>query len=234
MSNVVKIIYALVLLALVFKPFFIPDNPSFISEDLFRSFTNFALILIACLFYYLHQKDIKRKEREKKVIEEKLEISAKRLIESFEYIGLVNRRLPLLEEVTTKVLSKSSDTRQSKKYIFQTLLATAVNSITKVDWGIFRFIKVDEQKTIKEVSYTKDNYVLFTTNISNYQLVQMRESRNRVKRIGKLNCIYSSDYNSPIQCILILPEVAKELDTEIAVLQSITDQAKLFYKYFYT
>ncbi|MBU1131001.1 hypothetical protein KJ840_02610 [Patescibacteria group bacterium] len=234
MSNIAKIIYVLVLLALIVKPFLIPDNPSFIPEDFFRSLTNLILILIAFLFYYFHQKDIERKEQEKKVMEKKLEVSTKKLIESFEYIGLVNRRLPLLEEITTKILSKSSDTRQAKKYIFQTLLATAVNSITKADWGLFRFVKIDEQKTMKEFSYAKNNYILLTTNITNHQLAQMRRNGGRIKKIEKLNCIYSSDYNSSVQCILILPELVKELDTELTVLQSITDQAKLFYKYFYS
>lgn len=185
-------------------------------------------MVILGLAYLVHLYDVRKKEKEKITLEKKLEISIEKMNESFRYIGLVNRRLPLLKNLTTELLSKSSE---KNRIIFEELLAIAVSTIAKSDWGMFRFMKVSDQKTVKEFCYTCKNYILLKTKVGNKELIEMVNTRENFKEIGDLFVLDTSDNKADVQCFLIFPKGENDIKTEYSILQAIVDQAQLFYKY---
>ena len=195
---------------------------------------NLLLILAGYIIFLLYKRDIKFKEKEKKDLEEKLQLSAAKLNDAFKYIGLVNRRLPLLQDITSGLMIKSGLTKNGKKAILNDLLSTAVISVAKTDWGLFRFIDQKNKKTIKEFSFTQRNYLLLKTKISNEKLLNIASSQGNYYKLGKFHFFVTSDRSSDIICFLILPVSQGSLINDTySVMQNITDQAQLFYKYLY-
>lgn len=227
MTRFTKLVYLLLIILLVIIPFFITAPVLFFPESHAEALT---ILIILGLAYLVHLYDVRLKEREKKTLEKELEISMEKLNESFRYIGMVNRRLPLLRNLTTELLSKSNG---KNKIVFEELLAIATSTIAKSDWGMFRFIKMSEQSTEKEFCYTSRNYILLKTKVGNKDLVEMVNSSENIKRIGDLYVMRTTDKKETIQCFLIFPEGENKIDSEYSVLQAIVDQAQLFYKYLY-
>ena len=225
MTKFTKIVYLVLIIMLVILPFFITAPVLFFPESHAEALT---ILIILGLVYLVHLYDVRMKEKEKKSLEKELEISMEKLNESFRYIGMVNRRLPLLRNLTTELLSKSNG---KNKIVFEELLAIATSTIAKSDWGMFRFIKMSEQSTEKEFCYTSRNYILLKTKVGNKDLVEMVNSSENIKRIGDLYVMRTTDKKEKIQCFLIFPEGENKIDSEYSVLQAIVDQAQLFYKY---
>lgn len=225
MTKISKIVYIILILLLVILPFLITKTILFFPESHAEAVT---ILIILGLVYLVHLYDVGLKEKEKKSLEKKLDISIEKMNESFKYIGLVNRRLPLLKNLTTELLSKSSE---KNRIIFEELLAIAIATIAKSDWGMFRFMKVSDQKTVKEFCYTSKNYILLKTKVGNKDLLEMVNGRRNVKAIGDLLILNTSDNKADVQCFLIFPKGENDVKTEYSILQAIVDQAQLFYKY---
>jgi hypothetical protein len=227
MTRFAKIVYLILIILLVVLPFFITEPVLFFPESHAEAVT---ILVILGLAYLVHVYDVRIKEKEKKSLEKQLETSIEKLNESFKYIGTVNRRLPLLRNLTTELLSKSSE---KNKMVFEELLAIATSTISKSDWGMFRFIGMKNQNTEREFSYTQRNYILLKTKVGNKDLVEMIDGKDHIKKIGDLNVLSTTDKKEKIQCFLIFPQGENKIDAEYSILQAIVDQAQLFYKYLY-
>lgn len=227
MTNFSRIVYVVLILLLVILPFSITKPILFFPESHAEALT---ILVILGLAYLVHLYDVRLKEKEKRALQRKLEISIERISESSKYIGSVNRRLKLLKNLTTELLSISSE---KDKIVFEELLSIATSTIGKSDWGMFRFVKISKQNTVREFCYTNKNYVLLKTKVGNKDLLEMVNTKENFKRIEDLFVFNTSDNKADIQCFLILPKGETDIETEYSTLQAIVDQAQLFYEYLY-
>lgn len=227
MTRISKIVYVVLILLLVILPTLITKPILFIRESHAEALT---ILIILVLVYLVHLYDVRLKEKERRSLEKELEISIEKINESFKYIGLVNRRLPLLKNLTTELLTKSSG---KDRIIFEELLVIATSTIARSDWGMFRFVKISGQNTVREFYHTSKNYILLKTKVGNKELMEMINTGENIKRIGYLFVLKTSDNKAGIRCFLIFPKGQNNIETEYSTLQAIVDQAQLFYKYLY-
>ena len=226
MSKFTKFIYVLLFIALVLHPHFVPDHIGILPRAYAESLITGFIMALALLMYYLHKRDLRRKDAE-------LKTSTEKLADSFKYIGLVNRRLPLLKSLTSDLLANSKLSKKEKLKIFQDLLATALVSVAKVNWGLLRFIDTDSGKTVKEFIFTTEEYVVMKNGIGNKELLQSRQQTAAIKTASDLFIIPTTEQEAVIQGHLVFPKPAESLEDERWILQAITDQAQLFFKYLY-
>ena len=232
MSNFTKIIYFLLFVALILMPHF-SRHIGPISQAYAESVATLVILGIAYFIYYLHKRELAKQKQKTQALETDLKISQNKLIESFEYIGKVNRQLPLLKELSSDLLSNIQPTKRYKKTVFESLLATAVVSIAKVDWGAFRFVDVSSHRTVKEFVHAAKDYVLLKHRIGNGDLMHISAGAGKSQTIGDLYIIPASDQVTAVKAYLILPNVDNNLADEYSLLRAITDQAQLFYKYLF-
>jgi hypothetical protein len=225
MTRISKTVYLVLILLLVIVPFLITKEILFFPESHAEALT---ILIILGVAYLVHLYDVRLKEKEKKALEKELELSIEKLNDSFKYIGQVNRRLPLLKNLTTELLSKS---REKNRTIFEELLSIATSTIARSDWGMLRFIRVSKQSTEKEFYYTSKNYILLKMKVGNKDLLGMANVGRNFRKIGDLVVLNTSDDKADIQCFLIFPEGENDIKTEYPILQAIVDQAQLFYEY---
>ncbi|MFA4819012.1 MAG: hypothetical protein WC621_04160 [Patescibacteria group bacterium] len=233
MSKITKIVYVVLFIILLLMPHF-SRHVGDISQAYVESIVMLVIFGIAYLTYFLNKYELRKHEEQTRKLEQNLQISEQKLLESFEYIGTVNRRLPLFKNLSSDLLDNNQFTKKYKKGIFDNLLATAVISIAQAKWGVFRFVEVAKQRTVREFIFAPKNYVLLTQRIGNKDLIVCRNDDSNIKKVGNFYIIPTSDQVALIQNFLILPQSDTDFGEEYPILRAITDQAQLFYKYLFT
>ncbi len=231
MGTVTKFVYILLAGLLLLEPQIVNDDLFLVSRHYVLTIMNAIILVVAYLLYLVTKRDLARKEREKRVMEMKLTRSHGTLNDAFAYIGILNRRLPLLKNLTTDVVSRGVATKKERKRIFDELLATAVASIVRTEWGMLRFIRVDKEKTTQEFFFTTHSGSN-QPHISNHELLSLNEDDAPLKYVDSYCCVATSDRTSPVRCFFIFPPYERTDAQDDMVLQSIVDQAQIFSAYF--
>lgn len=214
-----KLIYASLLLLLLAEPFLIYDSVFGIPESLVESIVLLVILILLYLNYYFYQKDYN--------------LTNQKLIESYAYIGQVNRHLPLLKDLTSGILQNSKNSENQKKETFVKLLSIAAVSLAKVDWAIFRIINRQTYKTVREFMFTSGGVIVLTNKIGNKDLLLSRNTKGALK-LSEMFWVYAtSEEESEELCFLILPNAGTINLNEDFILQAIVDQAQILYKYLY-
>ena len=232
MTQFTKIIYILLFVLIVLTPHFGIGHLFSIPELYAQSLTTLVLFGVAYIVYLLHRRDLRKTEKEKQTLENKFLFSSEKLNDAYRYIGSVNRRISLLNDMSTGLLGRTKETKKGKLAIFQELLMTAVMTLSHSSWGMFRFIQVVNGRTEKEFTYAAEKYILLKSNIGNRELLRIRRTSDRIAKIGNLHVVPTSDREASVQCFFIFAKGEYNIEVEISALQAIVDQAQLFYKYF--
>lgn len=225
-------IYFVLFIALVLMPHFSRHIGS-VSQAYAESAATVVILGIAYLVYYLHKRELARQKRRLQALEGEIKISQNKLVESFEYIGKVNRRLPLLKELSSDLFANSRPTKRYRKNVFESLLSAAAVSIAKADWGMFRFVDLTAGRTAKEFVHAAKSPALLRQRIGNADLMHISTGAGKPQMLGDLYIVQASDRSSSVRGFLILPNAGSNLRDEYSLLQAITDQAQLFYKYLF-
>lgn len=232
MSRFTKLIYIVLFIGLVIHPHFVTGHVFSVSQAYAQTLITLLIVFTGIMVYVLHKRDIAKRDLEKKEIESKFEVSSKNLNDSFKYIGLMNRRLPLLPRMTTGLIVRTNQTKNGKKTVFDDLLITAAVSIAGAKFGVFRFVDTSTQRTLKEFIYTDKGNTGKIPPISNSGLIS--NSGFEATRKNSKNYIFkTSDKKASIKCFMILSKEKQGSNGESSVLQAICDQAQLLYKYLY-
>lgn len=235
MSLTTKIAFFILFLVILVEPHFITGHVFSLPEEYAESIASLLVFGLAYGVYALHRRDAKRREEQVRQLKREERISQEKLIDAFEYIGVVNRRLPLLQKLTSDLLANEKGNDRARKDVFQRLLALAVTSVAKAEWGMFRFVESGREQTVKEFTYTSRHFLLLKTSVSNRELIKTREQKKNVREMGELGVIPTTDQEMAVQGYFVFPKVKDaDLGDEVGVLQAIVDQAQLLYKYLYT
>ncbi len=232
MAKVTNTIYALLFIALLFMPH-LSRHVGVVSQAYMESIAMLAIFGLAYLTYHLHNNELYKREERVRTLEEHLDTSEKRLIESFQYIGSMNRKLPLLKNLSSDLLGRHQLTKKGKKSIFDALLSTAVVSIARVHSGMFRFVEVATGRTRKEFTLALEDAIGAVRKIGNRELLACRTVTGAFKSINGYYIVPASDQTASVQNFLIVAQAKTETEVEYPTLQAITDQAQLFYKYLF-
>lgn len=225
MSKFTKIIYFLLFVFLLLQPHIFQGHISFFSSASLQSILTFLVFGVAYGIYLLHKEDIQKREKEKQKLSDEV-------VSNYEYIGLLNRRVPLLKEITTGVLSRRKVTKNEKKEIFNELLTLATISVGKGKRGLFRFVHTQSFHTLKEFQLVVDQQEKNFQKVSNKEMMSLLY-QNSVHVTDEHYILGSSETNLPIRCIYVLaPSESLEKD-QLVVLQAIVDQAQLLYSHLY-
>lgn len=182
---------------------------------------NLLIVAFGALVYYLY-------ERERRV-------SESRLLEASKYIGAVNRKLPILKEITTDLLAGDMTSAKQKAKVFQKLVGLAAVTIAKSDRGLMRFIDIETGRTVKEFRYAlKSGHVSAAESIGNKELLACEtQAYKRQNPSPNRLVIATSDRAAPIRAFLVIHNVRERIAGEIHTLQAIVDQGQLLWRYLF-
>ena len=211
-------IYAVLIVGLFFHPHFSAHIAPF-WKPYVEGLTNLIIVGLGIFTYYIYNHEQREFER--------------RFLETSAYIAVVNRKLPLLQEITTGLLSGDIKTAKQITVVFQNLVGIASKTIAQSDCGLMRFVEIGTGRTVKEFWYTLGNTrsdVPFT--VGNKELLLCGTSAHTTASVSATRLILAaSDRATPVRAFLVIPNVREGVEKDISILQSIVDQGQLLSRY---
>lgn len=177
-----------------------------------ESLLNALIAGSGALAYYVHRRRLRE--------------SADKIARSYQYIGSIHRRIPLLSDMTTKLISQRGGNGEERKKAFNSLLNTAVISVARADWGVLRFVETRKMRTVREFRSASSS----ASPLSSIPNKALTEGGKKLETGHFL--FRTSDRHASIQAFLILPAMSDISDRE-PLLQSVADQAQLLYAYLF-
>jgi len=162
------LVFGITLIAAVLTPHIVYGHV-LISEKYAQSIILLLDLTVAFMFYFIYRKEVNDINEEKREVEESL-------IASYKYIGRTNVQIDLYDKFINFFSGKGIKNKSEEKKVFGDLLKIMINSVTKADKGLIRFVEVKAGRTVKEFSYHKDGDQ-FIARIPNKDIIASRQSR---------------------------------------------------------
>jgi len=111
----------------------------------------FLLGMFGFLFFILkeHQLAVQQKDKERE--QRRLQQTAKDLVESYSYIGEINRKMDILMQIGIGLSERPNLNKAKESEIYKSILDSA-NFLLKANCSTLRFVNIKTSRTIKEVS----------------------------------------------------------------------------------
>lgn len=171
----------------------------------------FIDLIIAYIFYYFYQKKLK-----------KLNQVENELMSAYEYIGLINNKMQLINDFINNLPINDVGNRSQKNWFFKNLLKKIVVSVAKAKLGLLRFVDRENNKTVSEFYYQQNDHPI-NLKLSNKEIVK---GHDNISKDG-LTILRSDFPKTEITCILCYQDNDQLIDFKL--LKSLLNQIHLLF-----
>lgn len=220
-------IYFIVFILAVFVPDIIKNDFHSISNTRLQEIAIFFLAMVGFLFFIFEEQKNKVQEKEKEKNLRQLENTSRDLVESYSYIGEVNRKMDILLQIALGVLDRSVLDKNKEKEIYHDII-NAANFLMKADCSCLRFLELTTKKIKKEVR-TCTGHCL----IKSSDLLENGDGINYKKSDGLL-IITSSQKINNVKSFLLVKGFDKDEENapkNLEILRVLASQALFIYSY---
>lgn len=222
--------YLILFTIAVLVPDIVRDSFYSLPEKRAEELAIFLLGMAGFLIYVFkeHQFSIQEEEREKS--QKKFYQTAKDLVESYNYIGEVNRKMDMLMDIALGISDRSSFSKVKEKEFYHSIVEAA-NSLTESRHSSLRFIDIKSGKTKKDFLVNNNKEAMNT--IKNTELVEMGDNVN-TKKIGDFLVISSAKNIDNVKSYIITKDYNKEKESasnNLEILKFLASQALFAYHY---
>lgn len=220
-------IYLIIFIVAVLIPDIVRKDILGIPQEQFEELTIFFLGMIGFLFFILkeHQLAIQKKEKERE--QRRLQQTAKDLVESYSYIGEINRKMDILMQIGIGLSERPNLNKAKENEIYQSIIDSA-NFLLKADCSTLRFVNTKSGKTIKEVNSNEK-----CNTLKNSDLLTMGENIHIKHMHGSLAVCSHRTINN-IKSYLIInsfDELQGKDNNNQEILKYLISQALFLYSY---
>lgn len=171
---------------------------SFLAEERSEEVAIFLIGAIAFLIFIKNEKRIAQQKKEKEMAQKKMNQTIKDLVESYSYIGEINRKMDILMGVALGISNNSVIDKKSEKEAYGSIVDAAM-FIFKAESGSLRFVNMNTKQTEKEIKVPEDIFF----RVSNGDLLAMEKNVN-AKKIDENFIISSPQSFNEIKSYIIL------------------------------
>jgi len=143
-------IYLVIFTFVVFIPTTIQHGFYGFSKVQTEEFATLILGSIGFLIFLIQEKRLKNNLVEKTDIQRKVYRMAKDLTHSYSYIGEINRKLDIIEQITFSYPESLNVTTKKQREIYDSIMA-AIKIFGKSDEFVLRFVCLPDNEVIKEI-----------------------------------------------------------------------------------
>lgn len=221
-------IFAALFAIAVLVPDIVRGSVSFLTEERVEEMIIFILGSIAFSTFIINERKIAFQKSEKEKAQKKMSQTVKDLVDSYSYIGEVNRKIDILMGVALGLTERSVLDRKKEKETYESIV-TAANFLLKADCSMIRFVNLKTNRTEKEIKIPECANI----SVANNDLIRMNEHVN-VKKQNGLFIVSSPQTINNVKSYLIIDgydtqEESKPKNTEI--LKLFASQAIFLYAY---
>jgi hypothetical protein len=152
-------IYFIIFILAVLVPDIITRNFLFLTENRLEELLIFFMGAIGFLIFLIKDRQISIQEKEKTKKEKELVIAARNLIESYTYIGEVNRKMDILMSVALGLTDRSELDKKKEKEIYDSIIQAASTLMKAKHTGLIFFNlksgKIEQEIRLKGKSLSR-------------------------------------------------------------------------------
>lgn len=216
-------IYLVVLTFMVFVPSTIQQGFYNFSVVQTQEFTTLIIGFFAMLVFLVQEKRLKKNLAEKSNIRKTTNRITKDLTQSYSYIGEVNRKLDILEQIVLHYPESFNLTVKKQKEMYDSVIE-AIRLLGKSDEFSLRFIRLSTMEILKEIRSFPDLELNFSC-----------------KNLGAITQVFESDeftitpspkdIDGIVACIVIKKKTPNHKIVDFEILKVIASQALLFFMF---
>lgn len=189
----------------------------------------FGLAGLGTFIAYNRIMDSRMRERDTAV--DSAERAKKELIESYKYIGQVNRQIEMLKSISNQTSMTLVDAESYRKDLLQSIVSNAA-AVCGSKRALLRFVDIAKLRTESETTYSVS--ATEAIKISNKDLRGLHESGVshafiRVDDGSRVLAIASDRKISSVRAFLIFSAEVPDADVEVSLLKVFANQAELVY-----
>ncbi len=206
-----------------------------LTETQLEELTIFVFGIAGLLTFATYERLMERREREREQVDADYGRVKRELIESYAYIGSMNRKIELLKKVANETSLAAEQGRQHKD-LFQAVAQNACAAVG-ADAALIRLVNPDPIRTEGEYLHATSSDIQFK--VPNKDLLQLKQNDSSHAFVrsedGREILVVPSDHRETGRAYILLTldsEKIQELD--IPLLKVFANQAEMLYKNFAT
>jgi len=220
-------IYFIIFTIAVLVPDIVSQGVFFFSENNVEEIIIFLLGITGFILFVIkeRQASVQKKEREESL--RQLERASKDLIESYSYIGEVNRKMDILLQISLGLMDRSVLDRRKEKEIYQSII-NAASFIMKAECACLKFVNNHKDRIEKESRVNECR-----CNFKNAELFKLDENLNVFKKENFLIITSRETIRSVKSCLLIkgYDEKEERIPNNTGIIKALASQALFIYAY---
>ena len=221
-------IFSILFLIVVLIPDIVRGGILLLSEERAEELAIFILGAITFLIFIQNEKKTTLHKKEKEKNQKKMDQTVKDLIDSYNYIGEVNRKMDILMGVVLGLSDNSILDKNKEREVYESII-NATNFLLKAKTTIIRFVDLRNNKTEKEINFqTNGNKA-----IPNKDLTSMGENIN-VKKQDEMLIVSSPQKIKNMKVYLIISGYDEEEESKpknMEILKLFASQSIFLYSY---
>lgn len=230
----ISVVYLVFFVLAVLSPS-IHTRPMFgLSETQLEELTIFAFGIAGLLTFAAYERLMERREKEREVAEMDYNRAKSELIESYAYIGSVNRKIELLKKIANDTSKTLTEAKSVPKEVLQALAMNVCSSIS-AKAALIRFIDTEKLRTEGEFLYSNEEGIVFR--VPNKDLKTLRAQgvshafiRSEDER--EILVVPSDSQDRMLAYLLINLDGDQIQELDIPLLKVFANQAELVYRSF--
>jgi hypothetical protein len=220
-------IYLALFILAVLVPDLVREPHLFLPEENLEELAIFLLGMAGFFIFVFKDKELSLQKIKEKRGQKKLQQTAKDLVESYSYIGEVNRKMDMLMQIGLGLSDKETLNKSKEKEIYHAIV-NAADGLMKTEKSSLRFVGLEKGDTLKEIFREKNSGAA-----KNAELLEMTNGVN-IKKLGKFFVAASLKKIKGVRCFLLI-ENASELEEQNPnnheILKYLATQALFLYSY---
>ena len=202
-------------------------NPIFLlNEENVEEAVIFLLGIIGFLIFNYKEKQLSLNLKEKLKIQREVNKASKDLTRSYSYIGEINRKLEIVNNISLKLAEVPEINTIRRKRIYK-LILEAIKALTKTDRFAISFVNLGSRKIIKEID--KNNKRL-PSEVED--LILNFDKRKKIVSTSSYALIKSNKSLNSISAFVSIRIKNRQMPKDLELLQTLATQALLLFNSF--
>lgn len=228
----ISLVYLAIFVLAILSPSLVTGPLFGIDERHVEEILIFTFGIVGLTTFSLYQRIMERKEKEHEDAKNEYDRAKRELVESYRYIGSINRQIEVLKRVTNQTSMKIVESGRLSKDLLSSLLANAASSVG-AKTAMVRYIELDTLRTQHEILHTLDGTPAFR--VHNRALRNVHESGATHAFVraedGQEVLVIPSDHKGKAvkAYLLITPDQDQESALDITLLKVFANQADLLH-----
>ena len=201
----ISLVYLALFVLAVLSPSLVTKNFFGIPERHVEEFLIFLFGVVGLATFSIYQRIMEKNEKEHEDAKSEYERARRELVESYKYIGSINRQIEVLKSLANQTSQKILEKGQSSDELLKTLLASAAESAGSAA-ALIRYLDLERLQTKREILHSSGQAFIF------------KVPNKELRRIHELGLPHTCFHDEDGREIVIIPSDYKDKNVKAYLL----------------